>query len=124
VRAGARRVWGDFPIHEAAFLGGSHTLRGFSSQRYAGSATVYGGVDARIPVDTVNLGLVRGQLGVLGLADVGRVFHASDTSQALHHGLGGGLWFAFRVRSTVLGATVSYARGEKDRVYLDFGAPF
>src|SRR5690606_33458042 len=36
LRASAQRAWGEFPAHEAVFLGGSRNLRGFPSQRFAG----------------------------------------------------------------------------------------
>ena len=29
LRGGGTKLWGEFPFHEAAFAGGSHSLRGF-----------------------------------------------------------------------------------------------
>ncbi|MEP7346310.1 MAG: BamA/TamA family outer membrane protein, partial [Gemmatimonadaceae bacterium] len=40
LRAGARHVWGRFPFHDAAFLGGQSTLRGWDEQRFAGRSAV------------------------------------------------------------------------------------
>lgn len=38
MRAGASRVFGDFPFHEASFLGGASNLRGFAENSFAGDA--------------------------------------------------------------------------------------
>jgi hypothetical protein len=123
LRAGGRKVTGGFPIHEAAFLGGSQTIRGFPSRRYAGDAAVWGNAELRVPVDTVRL-LVRGQLGVSGLADVGRVYYDGESPGGWHRALGGGVWFAFRIRNSLLAASATWAHGEDDRIYLKLSAPF
>src|SRR5690606_24854999 len=54
VRAGARAAWGEFPFEQAAFIGGSESLRGYPRQRYAGDAAVYGGVEARTFLTRIN----------------------------------------------------------------------
>jgi hypothetical protein len=123
LRAGGRKVTDGFPIHEAAFLGGSQTIRGFASRRYAGDAAVWGNAELRVPVDTVRL-LVRGQLGVSGLADVGRVYYDGESPGGWHRALGGGVWFAFRIRNSLLAASATYAHGEDGRIYLKLSAPF
>jgi hypothetical protein len=124
VRAGAKKLWGDFPVHEAAFLGGSNTLRGYTSDRYAGDATTYGSVELRQPLGLANLRLVRGTVGLLLMADGGRVYYDDEESDAWHGALGGGLWLHFRIRTTPLGASVTFARGETSALYLKFGVPF
>jgi outer membrane translocation and assembly module TamA len=125
VRAGGKKLWGDFPVHEAAFLGGSRTVRGYPYQRFAGDALVFGNAEVRAPLGTVNLLLARGQLGALALADAGRVYVDGESSDQWHTALGTGLWFRFTVRDAVLGASVTYARGEDEgRVYLKLGGPF
>lgn len=123
VRAGAKKVWGDYPVHEAAFLGGSRSVRGYRSGRYAGDALTFGSVELRQPLTTAKL-LVRGKLGVTLLADGGRVFYANESSDAWHGALGAGLWFHFRIRNAPLGTSVTFAKGEVSRLYLKFGAPF
>ncbi len=50
VRAGASRAWGDYPFQEAAYLGGSSTLRGYHSQRFVGDAAIYGNAELRVPL--------------------------------------------------------------------------
>ncbi|MEW5929792.1 MAG: BamA/TamA family outer membrane protein [Gemmatimonadota bacterium] len=121
LRAGGVRALGDFPFQEAAFVGGSRTLRGYSHQRFAGDAAVYGNAELRAPLFPANLG-VRGDLGVTALADAGRVFVDGEDSDRWHTSLGGGLWFAFLQRRAV--ASVLYARGENDELYFRLGFPF
>ncbi|HET8656715.1 MAG TPA: BamA/TamA family outer membrane protein [Longimicrobiaceae bacterium] len=123
LRAGGQRVWGDYPLHEAAFLGGSTSLRGYPTQRFAGDAMLFGNAELRVPVDTVKL-LVRGELGVLGLVDAGRVYLSGEDSDAWHRAAGGGLWFRFAIRGNPLSASVTYAYGDAGRVYFKLGAPF
>jgi hypothetical protein len=119
LRAGGRSVWGDFPVQEAAFVGGRQTLRGHRYQRFAGDASLYGSAELRAPVTRTTL-LVRGDVGVLGFADAGRVFVDGSSPGGWHTASGGGVWFAS------LGTAVSatYAVGEERRLYLSLGLPF
>ena len=48
LRAAARRVLGDYPFHEAAFIGGPSSVRGFSVQRFAGDAAAFGNAELRL----------------------------------------------------------------------------
>ncbi|HET9041068.1 MAG TPA: hypothetical protein VFN40_12900, partial [Gemmatimonadales bacterium] len=45
LRAGGKRVWGDYPFFEAAFVGGVATVRGLRENRYAGDASAYGNAE-------------------------------------------------------------------------------
>ncbi len=124
VRAGGQRVWGEFPFHEAAFLGGSPTLRGYASQRFAGDGLLFGAAELRALLFPAEL-VVRGDLGALVLADAGRVSVDGYSSGGWHTSYGGGLWFRFDIRGNVTALTVSYAHGEdRGRLYFDFGVPF
>lgn len=124
LRAGAERVWGNFPVHEAAFLGGSRNLRGHSFRRFAGDAAAFGNAELRAPVTRAVL-IVRGTLGVLALADAGRVWYEGSSDGGWHTTAGGGAWFEFEVRDSFVGATALYAAGsDGGRFYLSLGAPF
>ena len=83
---------GDVPFHEAAFLGGPGSLRGYPFQRFAGDAAAFGSAELRQPLGQVKL-LVRGRLGVFALADAGRVWMDGDSPGDWHTDVGGGLWF-------------------------------
>jgi hypothetical protein len=119
VRAGGRRAWGQFPVHEAALLGGRQSIRGYEWNRFAGDALLYGNSEIRIPLARVRL-VTRGTLGVIGLADAGRVWVDGDSPGGWHTASGGGLSFA----SMGQAVSVLYARGERGRVYAHWGFPF
>lgn len=107
LRAGAQDVFGTFPFHEAAFLGGSSDLRGFREQRFAGDAALFGNAQLRLPLAEFSL-LFPTEFGILGAVDVGRVFFDGDRPGAdrWHAGYGGGVWFSLLNRSQSLSFTV------------------
>jgi hypothetical protein len=113
LRAGGALASGAFPAQYAPSIGGSSTLRGYRSRRFAGDASTNASSELRLPVGTVNL-FVRSQLGVYGLADVGRVWFDGRSDGGWHSGFGGGVWLS------ALGQVVSvtYARGDLHRFYL------
>ncbi|HUE77943.1 MAG TPA: hypothetical protein VMM83_08380 [Longimicrobiales bacterium] len=119
LRAGAQHAWGAFPVHDAAAIGGRTSLRGYRWQRFAGDAALYGGAELRVPLFRVEL-ITKGRLGVLGLADAGRVYVDGSSSGGWHTGFGAGLWFATMGQAL----SVTWARGEEDRFYLGLGMPF
>jgi hypothetical protein len=122
LRAGGQRVWGGFPFQYAAYLGGKRTLRGHATERFAGDASAYGSAELRQVLGRVNLGLVRGELGALGLADGGRVWYDGASPGGWHTAVGGGLFFTFLDRSKAVSAY--YAKGEEGTIYFAFGLPF
>jgi hypothetical protein len=121
LRAGGERVWGGFPFQYAAYLGGSRTLRGFASDRFAGDAAAYGTAELRQPLFRTRL-LVRGTLGAVGMGDAGRVWYQGDSPGGWHSAVGGGLFFTFLDRSKAV--SVYYASGEQSKVYFNVGLPF
>lgn len=118
-RAGAEHVWGDFPLQEAAFLGGRYTLRGYRWNRFAGDARMYGSAELRTPIRRIEL-FVRGTIGAIALVDAGRVWFDGDSDGGWHAGYGGGVWFASLNRAV----SVTYAYGEIGRLYLFYGLPY
>ena len=119
LRAGGHRAWGDFPLHEAVLLGGRTTLRGHDWNRYAGDALAYGSAELRLPVGRIEL-LTRGELGVIALADAGRVWVDGESPGGWHTATGAGLSFVTLSRAV----SVVYARGAVGRVYAYLGFPF
>ena len=116
LRAGGKKVWGTFPFHESAFLGGpglagsgtsNGNLRGFRKNRFAGDAALYGNSELRLVLAKIKL-LVPGELGLFGAADAGRVIFAADPDDAdsWHTGVGGGLWLSFLRRWQTLSVAV------------------
>lgn len=121
VRAGGSAAFGDYPFQEAAFLGGSRTLRGTPRQRFAGGAALYAGGELRGFLTRFNF-VSRGDLGFIALADAGRVFVDGEDSDRIHTGVGGGLWVGILDRSRT--ASLVFASGTEEALYLSFGMPF
>src|SRR5690606_2652221 len=119
LRAGGARAWGVFPFQESAFLGGSHSLRGFDRERFAGDAMVFGNAELRVPLVELEL-LLRGDLGISGLVDVGRVFVNGESPGGWHHAQGGTIWFM----TPAISVSLTYAHGEDHELYVDLGLPF
>jgi hypothetical protein len=94
LRAGGKKVFGDFPFQEAAFVGGSTTIRTLDPQRYAGDASIYGTAELRIPVLKVRI-LAPIDVGLLGTVDYGRVYFKGTSDGGWHNAYGGGFWVGF-----------------------------
>ena len=126
-RIGGAIATGDFPVQEAAVIGGRSSLRGFASRRFTGDRAAFGSAEVRLPVGQVPL-FIKWKTGVFGLADLGRVWvqdcESCDTPDSdeggWHSGFGGGLWFSS------LGQTfsIAYAHGDEHRFYLQKGMSF
>ena len=133
LRAGGKKVWGSFPFHESAFLGGpgfagigssDGRIRGFRKNRFAGDASLYGNAELRLVLAPIKL-LVPGEFGLFIAADAGRVFYAEDpdTADKWHTGAGGGLWLSFVRRRQTL--SVAVVNGDDlTGVYLRAGFMF
>ena len=93
VRGGGRRVWGDYPFFESAFLGGASTLPGYHRNRFAGDASVYGDAELRLTVGHSHLA-IPAVWGVYGNIGAGRVYLDGNSPGGWHSGGGGGIWLA------------------------------
>jgi hypothetical protein len=122
LRAGGRQVWGTYPYHEAAYIGGARTVRGFAQQRFAGDAAVFGNAELRIPLVHTYI-LVPGNLGVFGLFDTGRVYLDGESSTTWHNGAGGGLWMSFVDPANAMSLSVANSE-EGTRVYVHLSMSF
>jgi Omp85 superfamily domain len=122
VRAEAQKILGDYPFHEAAWLGGRNTLRGWPTERFAGDAALSTGIEYRQPVGRFAL-VLPGDLGFFGLLDAGRVWVEGDSPGGWHTGAGGGLWFAFVDRATTFSISLAASR-ERTAFYAGLGFGF
>jgi hypothetical protein len=95
----ADRIGGGITVGHPAFfqspsLGGQGNLLGYRQFRFAGRHSLYNNFELRIKLgDFVNY-LLPGQIGVLALYDIGRVWVPGEYSNAWHSGSGGGIYFA------------------------------
>ena len=133
VRLGGKKVWGTYPFHKSAFLGGpgraglgqvDGPLRGFHKNRFAGDASLYGNAELRLALARINV-LMPGEFGLFAAADVGRVFFAGDPADAdeWHNGTGGGFWLSFLERRTTLSVALMKGR-DMTGVYFRVGYMF
>lgn len=112
LRVAGEKNWGRYPVVEAAFLGGApsqssldvpgasigNPLRGYPLNRFAGDASVVANAELQVALGKYNA-ILPLSYGLLGIADVGRVFLAGESSKRWHSGAGGGLWLALRADS-------------------------
>lgn len=119
LRAGYKRVFGRYPFHEAAFIGDAATVRLGRQNRYAGDAAAWGSAELRVKLLRARI-FVPGEIGLTGLADMGRVWLRGETSDTWHRAVGGGLWWSFIRPSNLLSLTVSAGR-ERTALYLAAG---
>ena len=122
LRAGGRKIWGQAPWFQLAYIGGIRSVRGFVQERFAGDASLYG--DAELRLDLFNYRLVfPSTFGVLGLFDAGRVWVNGESPGDWHTAYGGGIWLALRGTRSIM--SVAYANSdEDDLLYITFGFPF
>ncbi|MCW3116009.1 MAG: metallophosphoesterase [Chitinophagaceae bacterium] len=81
-----------FQYFQALTLGGNNYLRGFSTQRFAGSSMLYGSVELKVKLCTFNAYILKSDLGLVGFNDLGRVWMDNEQSGKWHHGFGGGIY--------------------------------
>ena len=122
LRAGGRKIWGDAPFFDLAFIGGDNSLRGWAAQRFAGDASLYGGADLRLDLFNYHI-IFPSTFGILGLADAGRVWVDGDSPGGWHTGYGGGIWLALRGTRSIVSA--AYAESDEDQgLYINVGFSF
>jgi outer membrane protein assembly factor BamA len=107
--AGATKVFGEYPFHEAAFIGGPGTLRSLDAQRYAGDASLYGTLELRVPLGNFNV-LLPWNVGLFGVIDAGRVYVDGESPGGWHSARGFGFWFGLLGPTTA----IRYCRRQGD----------
>ncbi len=121
-RVGGKKVWGDYPFQEAAYIGDIQSVRLGRQHRYGGDASVYGNAELRVHLADIFL-LLPAQIGIFGLGDVGRVFLEGETSDKWHWAAGGGLWLAYLGPGNTLSLAVAKSEA-KVGVYAIAGFAF
>lgn len=118
LRAGAEKVWGDFPYFDAAFLGSSHSLRTAPRQRFAGDAALHGSAELRLPIASFPF-ILPMNVGALGFVEAGRVFVDGQSPGGWHTGVAAGLWLG--VMSPGTSITVMATNRVERRWLFGFG---
>lgn len=124
LRAGGQRVFGTFPFLDAAYVGGSSTLRGFAEHRFAGHASLFGNAELRFRLARTRI-IFPGGIGVLAIGDLGRVFSDGDTpgEKTWHGAYGGGLWYSVLDPMNTLSLSIVTSK-ERTGLYVNAGFAF
>lgn len=122
LRVGGRRAFGDYPWFEAATLGGENN-RGFASHRFAGDGVVYGTLSGRLWLGKVHFPLIPMRVGLLALADGGRVWLDGEASDKWHTSAGGGLLLHPLASPLTLHVVGAHSK-EGNRFFFGIGYPF
>lgn len=121
-RVGGRKLWGEYPWFESAFIGGRND-RGFADRRFAGDASLYGSASFRGWLGDLTIAQIPLRIGALAFTDTGRVWLAGEASNRWHTSTGGGLMV--RPPGVNLTAYAVVARStEGYRFYAGIGYPF
>ncbi len=121
-RIGGAVSAGDIPFFELPFIGDYNTIRGYGRQRYSGDASVFANFEARMKAGSYNI-LIPGEYGILGMADVGRVFIENGTSKKWHPAFGAGIWANF-VYPEYVGSVYICRSPEITSFYINAGFMF
>ena len=92
LRAGGATNLGDFTFFQANMLGGHDNLRAYRKTRFSGRSSAYANSELRVKVTDFNVYLTRGELGLFGFYDIGRVWMDGERSGTWHPGYGAGVW--------------------------------
>lgn len=122
LRGGAKKVFGDYPFQEAAFIGGRSNVRSLDPQRYAGDAAFFARAELRLPVARFTM-LLPLNVGLLATEDVGRVYVKGDSPGGWHNDFGAGFWVAFHELSLDIKVVHSYEVGRPAALALRFAVP-
>jgi hypothetical protein len=120
-RAGGKKLWGNFPYFDAAFLGGSESFRTEERNRYVGDASLYGSTELRIPIAKFPF-ILPLDVGLLGFADAGRVYLNGASPGGWHSAAGGGLWVGYLNPGT--NVNVLFTNSRTHRVTSTIGFAF
>ncbi len=91
LRGGTKKVFGNAPYFEAAFVGGRNSLRALHRQRFDGDAALHGTTELRVPLARFNYGLPW-SFGALGFMEAGRVYVSGESPGTWHSTQGAGGW--------------------------------
>ena len=115
-RLGGALNVGDYEFFQANSLGGKENLRGHRSTRYSGDANVYQNTELRFKLFNFSTYIAKGEAGIMGFNDFGRVWLDGEDSRVWHHGAGGGLWLS-PFRLAVLNATWEWSKDEPSGLF-------
>lgn len=81
-------------FYQSLFTGGHGNLLGYRQFRFAGEHMVFNNLELRMKLANFTGYIIPGEFGLVGFYDAGRVWIKDEHSKKIHHGKGGGLYFA------------------------------
>ncbi len=93
-RIGGGITLGKSAFYQSLFLGGQSNLLGYRQYRFAGQHMLYNNLEARLKLAEVTSYILPGELGISGFFDAGRVWEQGESSDKIHTGTGGGIYFS------------------------------
>jgi hypothetical protein len=122
LRAGGRKLWGDYAWFDAAYIGGSNN-RGYNSHRFAGDSSLYGSASLLVWVGQLGTPVIPLRIGLIGFTDTGRVWVEGESSKTWHTSVGGGVLAQPALMPFVVNVLFGYSE-EGTRFYFGLGYPF
>ncbi|MDE1192505.1 MAG: BamA/TamA family outer membrane protein [Arachidicoccus sp.] len=93
-RVGGGVTFGKPAFYQAIYLGGQNNLLGFKQYRFAGDQAFYNNMELRIALSDFGNYILKGEFGLSGFYDIGRVWAKNESSDKWHSGIGGGIYLA------------------------------
>jgi hypothetical protein len=121
-RGTGRKLLGDFPYFESAFIGGGASVRNLDAQRYAGDASLAGTAELRLPLASFSF-ILPLDIGIFGLAEAGRVYLDGESPGGWHSAFGGGFWIGVVDPTSALSFTFTNNQ-ERTGVFIKAGLTF
>lgn len=91
LRGGGEKIWGRFPLFKSVLLGGNSNLPGYSRERFAGNASLFGQFELRFLIKEFEI-ILKEKFGMSLFSEAGRVFSESGESKKWHPSYGFGFW--------------------------------
>ncbi|WP_118975149.1 BamA/TamA family outer membrane protein [Taibaiella koreensis] len=85
---------GNPAFYQSMFLGGQGNLLGYRQYRFAGQHSLYNNLELRISLADFGNYIFKGQFGIAGFYDIGRVWVSGEQSDKWHNGVGAGLFLS------------------------------
>ena len=119
LRGGGKKLFGNFPYFDAAFLGGLSSLRTEHRQQFAGDASLYGTTELRVPVAQFPF-ILPLDVGLIGFAEAGRVYLDGESPGGWHSAQGAGFWVGVVHPGTGVNVLFTNSRTRRTVVTLGF----
>ncbi|SEM54971.1 Surface antigen [bacterium A37T11] len=93
-RLGGGLTLGQTAFYQSVFLGSEGNLMGYRKYRFAGQHAAFNNAELRWNASDFGNYIVKGQIGLFGFYDVGRVWQQGESSDKWHNGVGAGVYIS------------------------------